>query len=151
MNLKALISRFSHEVSKFGVIGIFAYIIDLSIFNFLRFADGQGVLHDKPLTAKVVSTAFAVTFSYLGNRHWTFNQRSRSSFKREYTLFIGINGVGMVIALVCLWVSHYILGFQSALADNLSANGVGLVLGTMFRFWAYHNWVFPEETVLPID
>ena len=151
MNLKALISRFSHEVSKFGVIGIFAYIIDLSIFNFLRFADGQGVLHDKPLTAKVVSTAFAVTFSYFGNRHWTFNQRSRSSFKREYTLFIGINGVGMVIALVCLWVSHYILGFQSALADNLSANGVGLVLGTMFRFWAYHNWVFPEETVLPID
>lgn len=151
MNLKGLIDRFSREVSKFGVIGLISYVIDLTVFNFLRFADGQGILHDKPLTAKVVSVTMATTFAYFGNRHWTFNQRSRSSFKREYTMFIGINAVGMIIALLCLWVSHYLLGFQSALADNISANGFGLVLGTMFRFWAYHNWVFPEETVLPID
>lgn len=151
MNIRGLVERFSQEISKFGVVGIFAYVIDLSVFNFLRFADGQGILHDKPLTAKVISVVFATTFAYFGNRHWTFNQRSRSSFKREYTLFIGINAIGMVIALSCLWVSHYLLGFQSALADNVSANGVGLVLGTMFRFWAYHNWVFPEETELPID
>lgn len=151
MNIKALIVRFSREVSKFGVIGLISFVIDLSVFNFLRFADGQGILHDKPLTAKVISVVLATTFAYFGNRHWTFNQRSRSSFKREYTLFIGINAVGMVIAITCLWISHYLLGFQSALADNISANGVGLVLGTMFRFWAYHNWVFPEETVLPID
>lgn len=151
MNLKGLIDRFSREVSKFGVIGLISYVIDLTVFNFLRFADGQGILHDKPLTAKVISVTMATTFAYFGNRHWTFNQRSRSSFKREYTMFIGINAVGMIIALLCLWVSHYLLGFQSALADNISANGVGLVLGTMFRFWAYHNWVFPEETVLPID
>lgn len=151
VNIRGLVERFSREISKFGVVGIFAYVIDLSIFNFLRFADGQGILHDKPLTAKVISVIFATTFAYFGNRHWTFNQRSRNSFKREYTLFIGINAIGMVIALSCLWISHYVLGFQSALADNLSANGVGLVLGTMFRFWAYHNWVFPEETVLPID
>lgn len=151
VNIRGLVERFSREISRFGVVGIFAYVIDLSVFNFLRFADGQGVLHDKPLTAKVVSVVFATTFAYFGNRHWTFNQRSRNSFKREYTLFIGINAIGMVIALSCLWISHYVLGFQSALADNLSANGVGLVLGTMFRFWAYHNWVFPEETVLPID
>ena len=151
MNFRGLVERFSREVSKFGVVGIFAYVIDLSIFNFLRFADGQGILHDKPLTAKVISAVFAATFAYFGNRHWTFKQRSKNSFKREYTLFIGINAIGMLIALSCLWFSHYLLGFQSPLADNLSANGVGLVLGTLFRFWAYHNWVFPEETVLPID
>jgi hypothetical protein len=51
----------------------------------------------------------------------------------------------MVIALLCLWVSHYVLGYESALADNISANVIGLVLGTTFRFWSYHNWVFPEE------
>lgn len=151
MIFKGLIERFKREVSKFGIIGLFAYTIDLSVFNFLRFADGKGILHDKPLTAKVISVVLATTFAYFGNRHWTFKTRTRSSFKREYSLFIGINGIGMIIALTCLWISHYLLGFQSALADNLSANGIGLVLGTMFRFWAYHNWVFPEEVVLPID
>jgi hypothetical protein len=37
------------------------------------------------------------------------------------------------------------LGLTSALADNVSANGVGLVLGTAFRFWAYRRYAFPVE------
>ena len=133
------------ELGKFGVIGLVAYIIDLTIFNVLRFAGGEGPLYDKPLTAKVVSVLAATTFAYFGNRHWTFKDRSRSSFRRQYTLFFVFNAVGMIISLSCLWVSHYLLGFESALADNISANVVGLVLGTVFRFWGYHNWVFPND------
>ena len=34
------------------------------------------------------------------------------------------------------------LGFTSLLADNISANVVGLVLGTAFRFLMYRYWVF---------
>ena len=133
------------ELGKFGVIGLVAYIIDLTIFNVLRFAGGEGPLYDKPLTAKVVSVLAATTFAYFGNRHWTFKDRSRSSFRRQYTLFFVFNAVGMIISLSCLWVSHYLLGFESALADNISANVIGLVLGTVFRFWGYHNWVFPND------
>ena len=133
------------ELGKFGVIGLVAYIIDLTIFNVLRFAGGEGPLYDKPLTAKVVSVLAATTFAYFGNRHWTFKDRSRSSFRRQYTLFFVFNAVGMIISLSCLWVSHYLLGFESALADNISAHVIGLVLGTIFRFWGYHNWVFPNE------
>jgi putative flippase GtrA len=120
-------------------------MIDLTIFNVLRFSGGEGPLYDKPLTAKVISVLAATTFAYFGNRHWTFKDRSRSSFRRQYTLFFVFNAVGMVISLSCLWVSHYLLGFESALADNISANVVGLVLGTVFRFWGYHNWVFPND------
>lgn len=133
------------ELGKFGVIGLVAYIIDLTIFNVLRFSGGEGPLYDKPLTAKVMSVLAATTFAYFGNRHWTFKDRSRSSFRRQYTLFFVFNAVGMIISLSCLWVSHYLLGFESALADNISANVIGLVLGTIFRFWGYHNWVFPND------
>ncbi len=133
------------ELGKFGVIGLAAYVIDLTVFNLLRFAGGEGPLFDKPLTAKVISVLVATTFAYFGNRHWTFRDRTRSSFRREYTLFFVFNAVGMVISLSCLWISHYLLGFESALADNISANVIGLVLGTIFRFWGYHNWVFPND------
>ena len=54
-----------------------------------------------------------------------------------------LNGIAMLIALACLWFSHYLLGLTSALADNISANVVGLALGTLFRFWSYRKWVFP--------
>ncbi len=145
MQLKDFVTRMRKELGKFGVIGLVAYIIDLTIFNVLRFAGGEGPLYDKPLTAKVVSVLAATTFAYFGNRHWTFKDRSRSSFRRQYTLFFVFNAVGMIISLSCLWVSHYLLGIESALADNISANVIGLVLGTIFRFWGYHNWVFPND------
>jgi putative flippase GtrA len=145
MLISNLFASLRKELGKFGLVGLIAYLVDLTIFNLLRFAGGEGPLYDKPLTAKVFSVLAATTFAYFGNRHWTFKDRTRSTFRREYTLFFIFNAVGMVIALSCLWVSHYVLGFDSALADNVSANGIGLVLGTIFRFWGYHNWVFPND------
>ena len=64
---------------------------------------------------------------------------------REYVLFFVFNGVAMLISLACLWFSHYLLGLDSPLADNISANVVGLILGTLFRFVAYRTWVFPAR------
>jgi putative flippase GtrA len=145
MLLQDFFTKMRKELGKFGVIGLVAYLIDLALFNLLRFAGGEGPLFDKPLTAKVISVLVATTFAYFGNRNWTFKDRSRSSFRRQYTLFFVLNAVGMIISLSCLWVSHYLLGFESALADNISANGVGLILGTIFRFWGYHTWVFPND------
>ena len=145
MPISSLFASLRKELGKFGLVGLVAYLIDLSIFNLLRFAGGEGPLFDKPLTAKAISVLAATTFAYFGNRHWTFRDRTRSTFRREYTLFFIFNAVGMTISLSCLWISHYVLGFDSALADNISANVIGLVLGTIFRFWGYHNWVFPNE------
>jgi putative flippase GtrA len=62
---------------------------------------------------------------------------------REYLMFFGLNAVALLIAISCLWFSHYVMGWDSALADNISANVVGLGLGTTFRFWSYRKFVFP--------
>ena len=53
-----------------------------------------------------------------------------------------MNGLGMLPAVICLGVSHYLLGFTSLLADNISANIIGLVLGTILRFFLYEHTVF---------
>lgn len=154
------ISGLIAELAKFGAVGLMALVIDVGLFNLLRFAgaDGEGVLFDKPLTAKMISVVVAITFSYFMNRHWTYADRTRGSFGREYLLFFAINGVAMVIALGTLWTSHYALGLTSVVADNISANVVGLVLGTVFRFWAYRTYVFPvapasvdEDAEAPVD
>jgi putative flippase GtrA len=53
--------------------------------------------------------------------------------------------IGSAIAVGCLAISHYLLGLTSPLADNISANVVGLILGTAFRFWAYRTFVFIQD------
>ena len=131
------------EVAKFGIVGLTALVVDIGLFNYLRFAGGEGHMYDRPISAKIVSVSVATLVAYFGNRYWTFRHRGRTHMSRELAMFFLLNGIAMGIAIGCLYISHYVLGFTSALADNLSANVIGLGLGTMFRFWSYRKWVFP--------
>lgn len=129
------------ELAKFGTVGALSFLVDIAIFNAVL------LVLDKPLTAKVISTVFSATNAFLLNRAWSFKHRQRTTVRREYGLFFVLNVVGLAIALLCLAVSHYVLGFESRLADNIAANGVGLVLGTLFRFWSYRRfvWAAPDQ------
>jgi putative flippase GtrA len=151
-SVRSIYARFAHllhEVAKFGTVGLAAYVIDTGTFNLLKY-DGGPISH-KVITDKIISTSIAATFAYFANRHWTWSARARTGLRREYTLFFVFNGIGLGIALACLATTHYGLDMRSGLADNISANVVGTVLGTLFRFWAYRRWVFvdiaePERT-----
>ena len=145
--------RLAREAAKFGIVGGVGFIVDVAVFNLLRYAGDPGVLEHKPLTAKAISVSVATVVTYLGNRHWTWRNRARTGARREMTLFFILNGIGMGIALLCLAISHYLLDFTSALADNISANVVGLFLGMLFRFWSYRTFVFrkhPEDEALDL-
>ena len=146
--VRALYSRFQvliHEITKFGIVGAFNFGLDIVLFNILRSA------HVGPLTSKTIAVTVAATSSYFMNRHWSFAHRARSGVRREYVLFIALSAVGLAIALICLGTSHYLLGFDSRLADNIAGNGVGTVLGTLWRFWSFKRWVFlpPDDPDLP--
>lgn len=132
------------ELLKFGIVGAAAYVVDVGLFNALRYA-GPAVLEDRPLTAKLVSASVATVVAWLGNRYWTFRRRRGPSVPRELVLFVVMNLGGVGIALACLGFSHYVLGLTSPVADNVSANVVGLVLGTAFRFLAYRHLVFTGD------
>ncbi|GAA2036506.1 GtrA family protein [Pseudokineococcus marinus] len=131
------------EVWRFLLVGGAGFVVDVGVFTLLR-TSALGLLEDRPLTAKVVSTVVATAVTWLGNRWWTWGHRTTGSTRRELLLFLAVNAGGTGIALACLAVSHYVLGLTSVLADNVSANGVGLVLGTAFRFVAYRALVFRD-------
>ena len=133
-----------HELTRFGTVGALAYVIDVGSFNLLRYGPGE-LLGAKPLTAKVASVAIATLIAWLGNRYWTFPERRTSTLGRELAGFAVVNLGGMAIGVGSLAFSHYVLGMTSALADNVSANVVGLALGTAFRYLAYRTWVFTGQ------
>ncbi len=139
-------SRIVGEVFKFGVVGLVGVLVDISLFNVFRHV-GIG-----PLSSKAMSTTIAAVLSYFANRHWSFAHRARTGLRRELPLFIGLSAIGLGIAEACLAISYYGLNHHSALADNVSANGFGLVLGTAWRFWSFKRWVFtpaaPDDEVL---
>lgn len=130
------------EVAKFGVVGLVALVVDVGFFNLLLYSSWSPVF-EKPLTAKAIAVVLATIVAYFGNRLWTFKARGTIAVGRGYLIFFGLNAVAMLIAMVCLAISHYVLGLTGPLADNVSANVIGLALGTLFRFWSYRRFVFP--------
>ncbi|GGK66922.1 GtrA family protein [Ornithinimicrobium pekingense] len=146
--LRLLYDTLSREVAKFGTVGAVAFVLDTLLYNLLVFGlPGvlDGPLEGQPLAGKVVSASVATVFSWLGNRLWTFRHRRRAAVAHELGLFVVFNALGLAIALACLGFSRYVLDLHSQLADNIAGNGVGLVLGTLFRFWAYRTFVFRGE------
>lgn len=134
--------KLGSEIAKFGTVGAVAFVIDAGLFNVLR----ATVLSDSPLTAKTISVLVATAFAFLANRHWTYRDRARTGYGRETILFFATNAAALLISWACLATSHYLLGLDSQLADNISGNLVAVGLGTLFRFWVYRTWVFPEES-----
>ncbi|WP_223878489.1 GtrA family protein [Microbacterium radiodurans] len=135
-------TRLIGQLASFGLVGGLAFVVDLAVYNAVR----ATVLQDSPIWSKVVSVAVATAFAWLGNRYLTFRRERSPHAVREGVLFAVVNVVGLLIAAGCLFVSHYVLGFTSQLADNISGNGVGLVLGTAFRFAAYRWLVFSPRS-----
>jgi putative flippase GtrA len=82
--------------------------------------------------------------TYAGSTLVTWRGSHRGLNGRQISLFVIFNVIGLGFSEVALGASH-LLGFTSRVADNLAANGVGLALGTLFRFWAYRTHVFVTD------
>ncbi len=140
--MRALFAQFA----RFGIVGLGGLVVDVAVFNILRLTlFSPEAMHEGPVIAKVISTSLAIIANWMGNRYWTFGSSRRSHVVREGIEFFIVSLGGMAISLLCLWVSHYALGFTSLLADNISTNVIGLALGTAFRFTFYRAWVFSPD------
>ena len=131
------------QLWKFALVGGVGFVLDVTVFNALRltlFAPER--VHEGPLIAKTVSTVVAIIANWIGNRYWTFGPHRSTRSGLEALEFIAVSVLGMGVGLACLWVSHYLLGLGTVLADNISSNVIGLLLGSAVRFTLYRHWVY---------
>lgn len=135
-----LARRLSPEVVSFLTVGGIGYAVDVSAFNYLRTAPIVNTLD--PSVAKSLAVALAMVVTYIGNRAVTWRGETSGGRRREVALFVLFNVIGLGFSVLTLAVSHDLLGLTSRLADNISANVIGLALGTAFRFWSYRRFVF---------
>lgn len=148
LTLRAAVTRLcSPEVLSFLLVGGIGYVVDVLAFNELL--STRPFSGWDPSAARVVAVAVATVVTYAGNRMLTWRGSSRHGRRREVLLFGLFNAVGLGISVLTLVVSHDLLGLTSRLADNVSANVVGLALGTAFRFWSYRTFVFGGASTAP--
>ncbi len=122
-----------HEGAKFGIIGI----IGVVIYNLVN----NALLSIGPLKAATIAVIVTTVISYVANRYWSFRHRERTSVPRETVMFFVLNGFGLLIQWAAVGITYYGLDLHGRLPNNIASN-VGIVLGTLFRFWSYRKWVW---------
>lgn len=137
------LTRLAAQLLKFGVVGGVGFVVDIGLFNLLLLHPVAGI-PAWPLAAKTVSALVAIAVNWIGNRMWTFRENRRSEAVREGVEFLIASLAGSGVSLLCLAFSHYVLQLTSTVEDNISANVVGLILGSLVRFAAYRWWVFAD-------
>lgn len=134
-------SRLLPQLAKFGAVGALGVLVNLVVFNAML-STPLARSHWGAIVATIVANVVAIGTNYVGNRYWAFASDRRANVTREGLEFLVVSIAGLVIPVVCVYVSRFVLGFDTRTADNIANNVVGLALGTVFRFAFYRWWVF---------
>ena len=132
------------DLIRFGMVGGLGFIVDVGVFNLLRVTVLSGDQHGAPIVAKIIALLAAIAVNWAGNRWWAFRDRRGERVAREAISFLALGIASSLVSLVCLALSHYVLGLTSALADNISANVIGVGLGAVIRFFVIRGVIFAQ-------
>ncbi|MEI7055419.1 GtrA family protein [Nocardioides sp. CCNWLW239] len=137
-------TRLLGEVVRFMMVGGIATAVAFVLFNGLvhGFFMGAGPMNGQPIPAYVIANTVGMLISYELSRRWTFRHRVSDHADGGFTAYVIINAVTMLLPIGCLYVTRSMLDWDSAIADNLSANVVGVLLGQIARFFLFRKFVF---------
>jgi putative flippase GtrA len=141
------------ELLRFAVVGGISFLITVGVNYGLKLT----VLGNNPLTAQAIGVLIATIFSYVASREWSFDTRGGRERQHEAALFFILSAVALGLNEVPLALSHYLLGLRvpnvgrtaQEIADFVSGMIFGTLLGTVFRYWSFKKWVFPQADARP--
>ncbi|GAA5151027.1 hypothetical protein GCM10023340_29220 [Nocardioides marinquilinus] len=136
--------RILGEVWRFFAVAQLATWVSFVLFNVLLhgWIVGEAVLHDRAISAYVAANLVGMVISFQGARGWVFPHRPPQQADGGWSAYVAINLAAMTLPVGCLLLSRRVLGLDNALADNVSANLVGLVLAFGARFLLFKRFVF---------
>jgi putative flippase GtrA len=145
----ARLRRLGEEAAKFSAVNVVATAVALFLFNLLAHGipgiHTPGPLNGWPLTSWFLANCVGMAISFYGSRSYAFKHRKASGPGGGALIYVGINLVSFVIPMGCLWMTRNVLGWDSLLADNVSANLVGASVAMLGRFWAFRRFVFKRQ------
>ena len=119
------------RVIRFGMVGVINTLIDLVLFSLLVHGAAIAVV-----PANILSYGTGILNSFLLNRAWTFNDRSRGrALFRSLALFIGINLLGLAF-------STLLVALFSQVASPVLAKAMSVPLVFVWNYLASRHLAF---------
>jgi putative flippase GtrA len=129
-----------YQFIRFSIVGLSNTIIDLGFFNLLL---SLGV--DTYLSASI-SFLIAATNSYVLNRYWTFNDRQTTHLAAQYTRFMVVSGLGLLLnnLIIFLLTTAFRDANQWYLVNAGKLLAIGLVV--LWNYFGSRYFVFKKQS-----
>ena len=139
--LLSKIRGFFFQLSKFGLIGITNTVIDLGIYNLLIFMSdvSSGYLI---AVFKSFSVLAAIVNSYIWNKFWSFEKKEVSNFGEEFTQFLLVSLVGLLLNVGITAFVVNVIGAPAGMAEKTWANIGGLTASILVLTWNFIGYKF---------
>ncbi len=130
MNLRALVGQFL----KFGVVGVLAFVIDYGVLMLLSQVVGWD-----PVISSVFSFVISLVFNYVASMRFVFERREDLSRRREFTIFVVLSVIGLLINSACMWAGTAAFG-DGALSVTVTKVAATAVVA-IWNFVSRKRWL----------
>lgn len=130
MNLKALVEQFL----KFGVVGALAFVIDYGVLMLLSQVVGWD-----PVVSSVFSFVISLVFNYVASMRFVFERREDLSRRREFTIFVVLSVIGLLINSACMWAGTAAFG-DGALSVTVTKVAATVIVA-IWNFVSRKRWL----------
>lgn len=128
--MKGLIEQFL----KFGVVGAIAFLIDYGVLMLLSQVIGMD-----PVISASISFVVSVVFNYAASMHYVFTRRDDISRRREFTIFVILSAIGLVINEIIMVIGVNVLGDSALMVTITKLVATAIVM--VWNFVSRKKWL----------
>jgi len=123
------------QMGRFLLVGAFNTFIDLGILNVLIWLSGisSGIWYS---VFKGFSFLIATTNSYFWNKHWTFEKRGEIFAGKEFSKFLMVTFIGLIVNVGIASLVVNVAGPQFGISEKMWAT-IGAFAATFFA-WVWN-------------
>ncbi|WP_163938372.1 GtrA family protein [Paraferrimonas sp. SM1919] len=127
----------NHKLFRFAIVGGGGFIVDLIVFSLLLELLGFSLG-----VARAIAFVVAATFTWWGNRIFTFNKAEKTSKLKQWVKFFSVACFAaipnfLVFSLLIWLLPNDVLAPYFALV-------AGILVGMLFNYFFSNKWVFKQ-------
>ena len=125
----SLMKKLFNQFIKFGLVGFLSFCIDYGVglvcLNAIMALTSEAFFEPASVIASVIGFSVSVVVNYLLSMKFVFERKENMNRKAEFTIFVGLSVVGLLLNALIIWVCvGPIYGTSTFLQEHASYNVV---------------------------
>ncbi|MDP9801712.1 putative flippase GtrA [Arcanobacterium wilhelmae] len=120
-------NRLFAQISRFGIVGVLATVLDFALLWFLVSVTGLNYL-----VSATVAYCISLVFNYVASMRYVFARRSDLRRSREFTIFVVLALFGLILNNLTMWLLTGVIGLNY-MASKVFATAIVMVWNFVSR------------------